>query len=202
MSNRDDDDSWEPTPVGVPIPTAPDERGVLVPTESPPRQTPPYGTPITPTSTPTPRSVPRMGTAGEYSQQQQKPPNAASARAAFREIRALRTDLANHSQSDQLALQSINAKLSAQDDTLEEQNKVLTEIKVNAAETGTAVKMLIDEVRHKREVQKIKIEGEVTTSVEQEKTKRAQLSGKTKVLIALIAVLSTAVGAFAKWLAG
>lgn len=202
MSNdRDDDDHWEPTPVGVPIPTTPNERGVLVPTESPPRQTPPYGVPITPTSTPTPRSVPRMGTAGEYSQQAQKP-NVASARAAFREIRALRTDFANHSQSDQLALQSINAKLEAQDRTLDEQNGVLTEIKVNAAETGTAVKMLIDEIRHKREVQKIKTEGEVTTSVEQEKTKRAHISGRTKVLIALIAVLSTAVGAFAKWLAG
>lgn len=119
----------------------------------------------------------------------------ASARAAFREIRGLRDQLTKHSESDQIALAGIHDKLGAQD-------KVLTEIRIDAAETRTAVGLMTEEVRHKREIQKIKIEGEVTTLVEKEKTVRKMMDGRTKITLAVVAILSTGVGALVKWLVG
>lgn len=194
MSNHDDDGEWEPTPVNVPRITGTEQPGVLVPARS---NTPPGGVPAA-------VAPPQRAPTGGYSNPDDRSgqPKNASARAAFREISALRKDLALHSQSDQIALKGIHDKLTEQDKTLDEQNKILTSIQVAAASTKTAVDLTLEELRHNRGIQKIRVEGEVTTGLEKEKTKREGMSGRTKVWLALISVLSIAVGAIAKWIAG
>lgn len=181
---------------------------------SPPRKTPPLGSPIpddgewentpigdiprSPTSPSMPSSAPRV-LAGSYSQQSE---SKASARAAFREIRKLGDKLDEHSRNDQTALERIHSKLEEQDATLASQGTTLTDIRIDAASTRATLETMTSEIRHRRELGLKVIDGELALRGEQEVTKRAGMSNQTKVWLALVAVLSTAVGAVVKWLVG
>lgn len=154
----------------------------------------------TPVGVPIPRVTPPMGvparaptSGGEYSSSPKK--SSASARAAMAEIRSLRAELTSHSQTDQLQLARIHEKLEGQDE-------MLTNIRIEQAKMSTGMEQMTAELRHGREIQKIKIEGEITSRAEEQKTEREKMSSRTKVLLALIAVASTLAGVLGKWLVG
>jgi hypothetical protein len=111
----------------------------------------------------------------------------ASARAAFREIRALRTELSEHTKSDTLRLDSINT--------------TLTGMRVEQAGTKTALEAMTSELRRQHELRLAEVQTEGTGQVEKQKTERERVASSTKVLMALIALGGTIAGIVGTYLA-
>jgi hypothetical protein len=134
------------------------------------------------------RPLPRAKTSpGEYRENRGAPRTAStSANAAFREIRELGRKLDEHSSQDRTALAAINSKL-------EDQGETLIQLRIDSGATTAAMQTMTSELRHRRDIHKIEVEGEITGRVEKQKMERERMSNQTKVWLALIGVLTAAI---------
>lgn len=121
-------------------------------------------------------------------------PGNASARAALEGIGAIARQLDEHSETDRRELDRINRKLDQHGETL-------TTLRESAAETRATVRSIRDSIQHQQQLQLAEVQGEQTARVEKHKAERERMSGRTKVLLALIGVMSAAVTLLTTYLA-
>ena len=115
-----------------------------------------------------------------------------SARAAFAKIQELSNKFDAHSQADKEALGKI-------DQRLDDQGRSLVANATAVAGLKGSVDTLVEELRHRRELERVEIQGEVTAQVEKQKTERARIGARARVWIALIGS-GAGLGALVKWL--
>ncbi len=104
-----------------------------------------------------------------------------SAKAAFREIRALKTLIDDHSRADKLALDTINV--------------TLTGMRVEQAGTRTALEIMNSDRAHARarEIAEVENTGQVV---------KLRTTGRYRALMAAIGLAGTALGILSAYLAG